>query len=134
MKHLTVTAAILIEGGEILCMQRKASKFEYISYKFEFPGGKVEPEESFEECLMRELREEMDLDIAITSDQFFMTIEHTYPDFAITMHCYLCPIDHRIFTRNDHHDHVWLKLQDLPTLDWAPADWPIVKKLMEELG
>lgn len=134
MKHLTVTAAILTQGGEILCMQRKASQYDYISYKFEFPGGKVEPGESFEAGLMRELKEEMDLDLVITPEQFFMTIDHSYPDFAITMYCYLCPIDHRQFTRNDHHDHAWLKPHDLPSLDWTPADWPIVKKLMEEMG
>ena len=117
MKHLTVAAAIPTNGGEILCMQRKASKYEYISYKFEFPGGKVEPGESFEAALSRELMEEMELELAVSPDQFFMTIEHAYPDFSITMHCYLCPVDHRIFTRNDHHFHVWLKPQDLMSLD-----------------
>lgn len=133
MKHLIVTAAILLESGEILCMQRKASKFDYISYKFEFPGGKVEPGETFEEALSRELREEMALDVNVTPEQYFMTVEHAYPDFSITMHAYLCPIDHRIFSRNDHHDHVWLAPESLMMLDWAPADLPIVNKLMEAL-
>ncbi|NDL68259.1 (deoxy)nucleoside triphosphate pyrophosphohydrolase [Anaerotalea alkaliphila] len=134
MKHMTVTAAIIVEGGEILCMQRKGSKYDYISYKYEFPGGKVEAGEAFEDALSRELEEEMDLAVSIGPNQHYMTVEHAYPDFSITMHAYFCPIDHRVFERNDHHDHVWLKPSDLLKLDWAPADLPIVRKLMEDLG
>lgn len=133
MKHLEVTAAILLNEGEILCMQRNAGKYDYVSFKFEFPGGKVEPGESLEQALSRELKEEMDIVVFIKPDQFFMTIQHEYPDFSITMHSYLCPIDHRIFTRKEHLSHVWLKPDQLDTLDWAPADLPIVKKLMEEI-
>jgi 8-oxo-dGTP diphosphatase len=134
MKHLIVTAAILIENGEILCMQRRESKYSYISYKYEFPGGKVEDGETFEQGLSRELKEEMNIDINIKPEHFFMTIEHEYPDFSITMHSYLCPVSNRSFTRKEHNDHVWLKPQELDTLDWAPADIPIMKKLMEKLG
>ena len=132
MKHLIVTAAILIEGDEILCMQRGAGKYDYISYKYEFPGGKVEPGENFEEGLRRELQEEMEIDIDIKPENFFMTIEHQYPDFAITMHSFLCPVNDRRFTRKEHHHHVWLKPNQLDSLDWAPADIPIMKKLMEK--
>jgi 8-oxo-dGTP diphosphatase len=131
MKHLEVTAAILIENGEILCTQRKESKYEYISHKFEFPGGKTEPDESFEQALARELKEELGLDIAIQPDQFYLTIEHEYPDFSITMHCYLCQIDHRMIKLYEHKDLIWLKPEKLMTLDWAAADLPIVKQLME---
>jgi 8-oxo-dGTP diphosphatase len=134
MKHLIVTAAILIENGEILCMQRSESKYSYISYKYEFPGGKVEDGETFEQGLSRELKEEMNIDVNIKPEHFFMTIEHDYPDFSITMHSYLCPVSNRSFTRKEHNDHVWLKPYELDTLDWAPADIPIMKKLMEKLG
>lgn len=132
MKHLIVTAAILIEDGEILCMQRSESKFDYISYKYEFPGGKVEPGENFEEALRRELQEEMDVNVEIKAEDFFMTIEHQYPDFVITMHSFLCPVSDRRFTRKEHHNHVWLKPNQLDSLEWAPADIPIMKKLMEK--
>lgn len=133
MIHYTVTAAILLEDGEILCMQRNSGKYDYISFKFEFPGGKVESGESLEQALSRELQEEMDITIPIKPDHFFMTIDHQYPDFAITMHSYLCPVDSRAFTRKEHLSHVWLAPSQLNTLDWAPADLPIVKKLMEEM-
>lgn len=133
MKHYIVTAAILTNGNEILCMQRPKSKYDYISYKFEFPGGKVEVSETDEESLSRELKEEMDLDIQISKDQFYMTITHEYPDFAITMHSYLCPVKTKVFELKEHESFVWLTRKDLMTLDWAPADIPIVHKLMEEV-
>lgn len=63
-----------------------------LSYKFEFPGGKVEAGEERHTALERELREEMDMDISIPEDAYLMTVEHTYPDFAITMHAYVCKL------------------------------------------
>lgn len=133
MKHYEVTAAIIIEAGEILCMQRNKGKYDYVSFKFEFPGGKVEPGETLEHALSRELKEEMDITISVKPEQFFMSVQHQYPDFYITMHSYLCPIDNRTFTRKEHLSHVWLKPDQLNILDWAPADVPIVRKLMEEM-
>jgi len=130
VKHIVVTAAILLNDGEILCMQRNQSNYPYVSYKYEFPGGKVEPGESLESGLMRELQEEMDISVNIKVDDFFMTVEHQYPDFFITMHSFLIHADSRIFTRKEHVNHVWLQKKDLLTLDWAPADVPIVHKLM----
>lgn len=134
MKHFTVTAAILINNNEILCMQRGEGKYPYVSRKYEFPGGKVEQGESFGQALSRELQEEMDINLNIESDQFFMTIQHEYPDFSIEMHIFLCPVESREFTRREHINHVWLKPEELMSLDWAPADLPIVKKLMEEFA
>ncbi len=132
MKHFTVTAAILTNKNEILCMQRSESKYDYISYKYEFPGGKVEQLETDEEGLSRELKEEMDLDIEILKEDFYMTITHEYPDFRITMHSYLCEVENREFELKEHEAFVWLKREDLLSLDWAPADIPIVEKLMGE--
>lgn len=132
MKCFEVTAAILINDNEILCMQRPYSKYEYIAYKFEFPGGKVESCETYEECLSRELKEEMNLDIKIEKDQFYMSVTHEYPDFKILMHSYLCEIRTRKFKLKEHESFVWLKRDHLMTLDWAPADIPIVHKLMED--
>lgn len=130
MKHFVVTAAILMNEQKILCMQRNQSKYEYVSFKYEFPGGKVEPGEDLEKGLMRELHEEMDIHVQISPDHFFMTVEYQYPDFAITMHSYLISVDARLFTRKEHVNHIWLKNTELLSLDWAPADLPIVHKLM----
>lgn len=114
-------------------MQRDYSKYDYISYKYEFPGGKVEEGESWTSALMREIREEMDLDLNVNDDDYFMTVKHEYPDFAITMHCYLCQMEHRAFTLKEHISYKWMKPSLLEHLDWAEADRPVVVKLMETM-
>lgn len=133
MKHLTVTAAILIHNGEILCMQRRESERDYISLKYEFPGGKAEAGETMEDALSRELKEELNLDLKVQPNHYYMTVDHVYPDFSITMHCYKCETTNRTIECNDHHHYVWLTSSQLDTLDWAPADWPVVKRLMAEV-
>jgi len=112
-------------------MQRGQSKYDYISYKYEFPGGKVETNESLEVGLARELFEEMGIRVDIQPEQFFYTVTHEYPDFSITMHSFLCPINTRDFQLNEHIDFRWLDRENLLQLDWAMADVPIVQKLME---
>lgn len=131
MKHIEVVGGILIYNGKILCMKRNAGKYEYLSYKYEFPGGKVEPGETNPEALMRELKEELDIEIHISNNQYFSTVNYQYPDFEVTMHCYLCPVSSDQFVRKEHAEHQWLSVENLSTLDWAPADIPIVHKLQE---
>ncbi len=130
MKHYIVTAAILVNNNEILCMQRNYNKYNYIAYKFEFPGGKVEENESYEKSLSRELKEEMDLDLDVKSNQFYMTVDHEYDDFSITLHAYLINLKERKFELKEHKDFVWYKKEDLLRLDWAKADRPIVNKII----
>ena len=131
MKHYIVTAAILTHNNQYLCMQRGPSKYDYISYKYEFPGGKVEADESLEVGLARELFEEMGIRVDVQPEQFFFTVTHEYPDFSITMHSFLCPISTRDFQLNEHIDFKWLDRENLLELDWAMADVPIVQKIME---
>ena len=131
MKTIIVTAAVIIHNGEILCMQRNHNKHDYISYKYEFPGGKVNLGESNEEALVRELKEELEIELNLTAKDFFMTVNHTYPDFSIIMHVYRCLVCNRNFTMTEHINYQWLKPEELDRLDWAAADLPIVKKLME---
>ena len=130
VKHLEVVAAIIEYEGKILCMQRGHSKYEYVSFKYEFPGGKVEAGVDNHTALERELREEMDMHINISEQDYFMTINHTYPDFAITMHCYLCKLAHPKFVVKEHVDAKWMLPEDMHTLDWAPADYPILEKIV----
>lgn len=129
-----VVAAIFVEKGEILCMQRKKNRYHYLSYKYEFPGGKLEEGESREQALERELMEEMDLDLRISPREHFTTVEHHYPDFRLVMHCYLLAMDGRKFVLKEHQAFEWMKVQDLKKLDWAAADLPVVEQLMEVLG
>lgn len=131
MKNYVVTAAIIMNNEQILCMQRGKGKYDYLSFKFEFPGGKVESGESNVEGLMRELVEEMDLRVNITPADFFLTVQHTYPDFSITLHSYICRVPNREFVMKEHNSHRWLTAEKLITVDWAAADLPIVEKLMK---
>ena len=132
MKHIEVVAAVIIYKEKVLCMQRGKNKHDYISYKYEFPGGKIEDGESKAEALMRELNEEMNISINISEDNHFFTVNHAYPDFTITMYSYICNVEIDVFVRKEHISHVWLPVEDLNTLDWAQADEPIVEKLQGE--
>ena len=83
-KNIEVVAAVIIYKKKILAFQRGNAKYDYVSYKFEFPGGKVEAGEDFRVALNRELNEELGLDAKV--GDFVVTIEHDYPDFSIKMH------------------------------------------------
>lgn len=131
MKHLEVVAGIILYKDKILCMQRNVGKYDYISYKYEFPGGKMEEGESKTEALMRELREEMELEVKISDKDFFATVIHEYPDFLITMHSFICETDTMKFVRKEHINHQWLNVEELQSLDWAEADKPIVEKILK---
>jgi len=79
MKHIEVVAAVIIFENKILCVQRNENKFEYISKKYEFPGGKMEVGETKEETIKREISEELKIDIEVGEE--FLTVTHQYPDF-----------------------------------------------------
>ncbi|MDM1509608.1 (deoxy)nucleoside triphosphate pyrophosphohydrolase [Myroides odoratimimus] len=129
MKKVEVVAAILIHENDILCAQRAESKLDYISKKFEFPGGKIEEGETKKKALRRELIEELNISPAI--NELYMTVVHQYKDFELTMHSFLCQMDNKDVTLNEHISSVWLKREELLTLDWAAADLPIVHKLIK---
>ncbi len=130
MKHIEVVASIIDFNGKMLCVQRNISKFEYISNKYEFPGGKVEKGETKEAALIREIQEE--LGMVIYDLSHFLTVEHTYPDFKITMHTYKCKVDIPDLKLSEHVDFKWLSANEMTGLDWAAADIPIVKRLKKE--
>lgn len=102
MKIIEVSGAILVNDGEILCAQRNKGKHEYVSYKYEFPGGKIEQGETPAEALHRELIEEMEVDIPAETMKHFYTVEHTYPDFEIKMHCFICNMEDRHIVLKEH--------------------------------
>ena len=129
MKFITVVAAIIINNQKILCVQRGANKYDYISYKWEFPGGKIEEGESIEKAILREIEEELRLRIEI--DKRFITVEHQYKDFFITMHSFICTCVELNLELTEHIDFKWLSINDLLHLDWAAADIPIVQALIQ---
>ena len=126
-KTVEVVAAVICNGDEILCVQRGESKLNYISKKWEFPGGKLEQGESEPEALLREIKEELNVDVEV--QEKIITVQHEYADFFITMHTYKCILSHRDVSLLEHIDMCWRKSDNLSNLDWAAADVPIVELL-----
>ena len=131
-RHYHVVGAIIEHDGKILCMQRPKGKFPSTDLKWEFPGGKIEAGETGPQALMRELREEMDFEVDVREEDYFATVHHLYPEFELTMDTYLCHVTDPRFTRKEHVDHCWLPPADMPSLDWAAADFPIVERLISK--
>ncbi len=128
MKTIEVVAAIIIYDSKVLCVQRGENKLDYISKKFEFPGGKMEAGETKEDAIKREILEELKMYIEVQEE--FLSVTHQYPDFHLIMHSFICICENPIVTLTEHISYMWLNKSDLDLLDWAEADIPIVTKLM----
>ncbi len=124
MKTIEVVAAIIRRGDSVFATQRGYG--EWKDY-WEFPGGKVEPGETAEEALKREIREELSTDISV--DEFLCTVEWDYPAFHLTMHCYLCSLLTEALHLNEHEAARWLAKEELESVEWLPADWEVVSNL-----
>ncbi len=130
MKLITTVAGVIKnENGEILCTLRDQGKYDYVSFKWEFPGGKVEEGETKEETLTRELHEELEIDVEI--ENFFYQVEHDYPDFHLSMAVFECKLISKEMKMNVHKGIKWLKPEDMMTLDWAAADIPVAQKIFD---
>ena len=125
MKKIEVVAAVIKYKDKYLCCQR--SDNGETGLKWEFPGGKIEPGETHEEALHRELSEELSIKVGI--DKFLMTITHQYKTFHLTMHCYSCTASDEEFHLHEHIDAKWLTVKEMAKLDWAEADIPVLIKL-----
>ena len=128
MKQIEVVAAVIRKDGRVFATQRG-----YGDWKgwWEFPGGKIEPGETPEEALRREILEELQAEISV--DEFLCTVEYDYPKFHLTMHCYFCSLLSETFHLNEHEAAQWLKADELDNVRWLPADVMVVEELKRSL-
>ena len=124
MKKIEVVAAILHRDDAYFATQRGYGEFESM---WEFPGGKIEPGESSEDALKREIQEELGIDITI--DEFLCTTNYDYTSFHLTLHCYICSIEAGEIVLREHKSARWLRPAELGSVEWLHADKEIVDKL-----
>ena len=123
MKRIEVVAAIIHDDdGRIFATQRGYGEFK--DY-WEFPGGKMEPGESAEEALKREIWEELETRIEV--ERFVTTVEYDYPAFHLTMHCYWCHVESGSLTLKEHEAARWLDRDNLQSVNWLPADLQLLQ-------
>ena len=122
---IDVTCAVIFHKNRILAVQRGPS--QYLSGKWEFPGGKVEANESEEACLIREVREELGLDIQL--NKRLLSVEYVYEKHVIRLIPFTASILGGELHLTEHSGYKWLSPTRLDSLDWAPADWPIVHQI-----
>ena len=124
MKHIEVVAAIIVRDGKIFATQRGYGDFKDW---WEFPGGKMELSESPEDALKREIREELDAEISIS--ELLETVEWYYPDFHLTMHCYMCSLVSESLQLKEHEAAKCLGMEELYSVRWLPADISVLETL-----
>ena len=125
-KTIKVVAAVIKHNDEIFATQRG-----YGDYKdwWEFPGGKIEPGETPEEALIREIKEELDTEIAV--DSFITTVEYDYPKFHLSMDCFWCSIKNGELVLLEHEASRWLSVEKIYEVNWLPADMEVIKVIMK---
>ena len=126
MRQIEVVAAIIVKDHKVFATQRGYGEWKDF---WEFPGGKIDAGETPEEALCREIKEELDTEIAV--GELFTTIDYDYPTFHITMHCYLCTIENGSLTLLEHKAAKWLSLEQLDSVTWLPADLLVIAELQK---
>ena len=129
MKSIEVVAAAIRSGDRIFATQRGYGDFKD---KWEFPGGKIEPGETPEEALAREIREELDTEIRV--GELLDTVEYDYPSFHLSMDCFWAEIVSGRLHLLEAEDARWLGKDDMMSVDWLEADRGIAEKIAEELN
>lgn len=126
MKIVQVVAAIIRDGDKILATQRGYGEF---AGGWEFPGGKVESGESDEVALVREIQEELEVEIEV--GEFVHTVEYDYPNFHLSMNCYFGKVVNGEIVLTEHQAAKWLTRDTLMSVEWLPADVSLIELLKE---
>lgn len=129
MKTINVVAAIIIKDNKIFATQRGYGEFKD---GWEFPGGKVEKGETPENAIVREIKEELDTEIKVK--EYFDTVEYDYPNFHLSMKCYICSVLSGKLELLEHEAAKWLDKDSLDSVAWLPADLGLVDKLKDYLS
>ena len=125
MKTVRVVAAVIRSEDKIFATARGYGEFKG---QWEFPGGKIEPGETPQEDLVREIQEELDVKIEV--GDLIDTIEYDYPSFHLSMDCFWCIVTDGEITLKEAEDARWLSKDELYSVDWLPADMELIKKLV----
>ena len=128
MKNIKVVAAVIREGNRIFSTQRGYGEFKG---GWEFPGGKVEPHETPQQALRREIMEELDTEIRVGN--YIDTIEYDYPNFHLSIDCFWCEVIKGDLVLKEAEDAKWLTKEQLASVNWLPADITIIPKISKEL-
>lgn len=128
MKTVRVVAAIIIENGKVFATQRGYGEFKD---GWEFPGGKIEPGETPEEAIVREIKEE--LDTVVEVGELLDTVEYDYPNFHLSMDCFVCKIKSGDLVLKEHEAAKWLTKATLGSVEWLPADMGLVGEIEKYL-
>ena len=124
MKIVNVVAAIIIEENRVFATQRGYGEFKD---GWEFPGGKIEEGETSREALVREIQEELDTQIVV--GELLDTVEYDYPNFHLSMDCFICKIQSGDLVLKEHEAAKWLTKDTLYSVDWLPADLGLIEKI-----
>lgn len=124
MKTIRVVAAVIKDGERIFATARGYGDFKG---GWEFPGGKIEPNETPQEALVREIREELDTEISV--GELIDTVEYDYPKFHLSMDCFWCSIISGNLVLKEAEDAKWLTRDSIDSVDWLPADKGLVEKI-----
>ena len=128
MKTVRVVAAIIIENDKVFATQRGYGEFKD---GWEFPGGKIEPGETPEEAIVREIKEELDTEVEVI--ELLDTVEYDYPNFHLSMGCFICKIKSGDLVLKEHEAAKWLTKDTLGSLEWLQADMGLVGEIEKYL-
>jgi len=129
LKTIQVAAAVIRDGDRVFATQRG-----YGPYRggWEFPGGKIEQGETPEQALAREIREELDTEVAV--GEKIAQVEYDYPEFHLSMGCYWCTVRSGHLTLKEHEAARWLGMEEMDAVGWLPADQIAVRRIRQSIG